>query len=251
MYNNDFLFHNARPRLDIYLKNDLSDSMNADNKTPIDQLNRSIRHVIETLKQMVADGTLNADVYLHIYGYNIDIVFEKHCRLEEYEHEDMTASSGTNYAPALQAVRANLEEVYCSNKNTFDVTPCMPVIIDITDGAPQPQYRDQLKEALAQWNSGKAAMVAKRAIKCAILVVNNMDISELTQVVGDREAVIRADDLESLESILKAVTMTSSVLARGNAATGADVIAQVREDMHDYQPSAADAFGAEEEIINL
>lgn len=251
MYNNDFLFHNARRRWDILLDCDRSDSMNANNKNPINQLNRVIRYIVELLKQMVSEGSLLADIYLHISGYNHTLLSNKHCRLEEYEHEDMTASGGTNYAPPLLANIDTLKEIYCNPNARFEVTPFRPTLISLTDGAPQPQYQDQLNEALAQWNSGEVAAVAKQAIKCAVLLNHNDDISELIRVVGDPEAILHVDDLERLEDILKAVIMSSSVLAQRNDATGADVIAQVREDMHDYQPSAADAFGAEEEIINL
>lgn len=124
--------------------------------------------------------------------------------LEDFYWNDVQAGGVTDLGAALRELDSKL------SRSAFLVSEtgyCLPVIIFMSDGAPNDDWEKALK--YVKENNKWFA----RARKIAIAIGDDADKAVLAELVGTSEAVVQANDLETLKSLIVEVSASASMLA--------------------------------------
>ncbi len=140
--------------------------------------------------------------------------------LEDFYWNDVQASGVTDLGAALKELETKLSRsAFLVSETGF----CLPVIIFMSDGGPNDDWQKALKNANAnnKW--------FQRARKIAIAIGDDADKDVLKELVGNVEAVVQANDLETLKSLIVEVSASASMLAgqsrmAGDEANGASIL---------------------------
>lgn len=124
--------------------------------------------------------------------------------LEDFYWNDVQASGVTDLGAAIKELEFKLSR---SSFLVSDTGFCLPVIIFMSDGGPNDDWQKALKNANAnnKWFA--------RARKIAIAIGDDADKDVLKELVGNVEAVVQANDLETLKSLIVEVSVSASMLA--------------------------------------
>lgn len=140
--------------------------------------------------------------------------------LEDFYWNDISAGGVTDLGAALRELESKL------SRKSFLVSEtgfCVPVIIFMSDGGPTDDWQKELKKANAnnKW--------FQRARKIAIAIGDDADKEVLKELVGNMEAVVQANDIATLKSLIVEVSVSASMLAAqsrlaGDAADGSAIL---------------------------
>lgn len=165
--------------------------------------------------------------------------------LEDFYWNDVQASGVTDLGAAIKELESKLSR---SSFLVSDTGFCVPVIIFMSDGGPTDDWQKALKNANAtnRW--------FQRARKIAIAIGDDADKDVLKELVGNGEAVVQANDLETLKGLIVQVSVSASMLASssrmvGDEADGADILdsaldnvdGDVQVEQNSTDPADADA----------
>ena len=151
--------------------------------------------------------------------------------LDDFFWNNLKAGGTTNIAEALTALHNKLSR---SEFLISDTGFCIPVIIFMSDGEPTDPGTWEHK---LEWVKNNNKWF-KYATKIAIAVGDDADKYCLANLVGNSEAVVSVDDLETLKTLIKVASMTASMInskSRTTAEGGnaADIINQTKKMLND------------------
>lgn len=205
----------ARKELHIFYILDTSGSMQG---TPIAKLNKAMGETVDALRGVAKK---NADALLKIAVLS----FNSGCdwinrngpeELEDFMWEELTAGGLTDVGAALKELDSKLSRKAFLNSMTGAY---LPVIIFMTDG----QATDDYKKALAEIRQNKWF---HRATKIGFAIGDNVDEKMISEVVGNSEAVIHTDNLDTFVRLIKTVSVTASMLASQSKTSTTDTSAK-------------------------
>lgn len=131
--------------------------------------------------------------------------------LEDFYWNAVQAAGVTDLGEALKELDSKL------SRSAFLVSEtgyCLPVIIFMSDGGPT----DDWKKALDNINKNNKWF--KSARKIAVAIGDAADKDVLSELVGNKEAVVQANDLEALKSLIVAISVSSTMLGSGSRLLG-------------------------------
>lgn len=214
----------ARRELTIFYVLDTSGSMEG---APISTLNKAMEETVEVLRDQAKS---NADALLKI-GV---LEFNTGCRwvqpagpeeLEDFFWEDLEAGGITDVGAAL----SELDEKLSRNAFLKSMTGAyLPIIIFMSDGYATDKYEKALDEIRRnKWFN--------RATKIGFAIGDNPDYKMICEVVGNSEAVIKTNNLETFAKLLKFASVTASMLASTSrtsdaSLSGSDIVHKLSED---------------------
>lgn len=123
--------------------------------------------------------------------------------LEDFYWNDVQAGGVTDLGEALKELDLKL------SRSAFlisDTGFCLPVIIFMSDGGPTDDWKKMLKSV------NEKNKWFQRARKIAI-AIGDADKEVLKELVGNMEAVVQVNDLETLKSLIVSVSASASMLA--------------------------------------
>lgn len=180
---------------------DTSGSMIDDGK--IGAVNDAMREAVDLLRD-VSDNNANAEVRVAVLKFSTAADWEKPdlVPLDDFFWNDLSAGGTTQVARALEAI----DEKF-STKQLFnsDVGYKTPVVIFMSDGEPTDPGEWEKK---LDWvmNNNKWFRIS---IKVAIAIGDDADRACLTKLVGNSESVVTVRDIDTLKSLIKAVTINT------------------------------------------
>lgn len=160
--------------------------------------------------------------------------------LEDFYWNDVQAGGVTDLGEALKELDFKL------SRSAFlisDTGFCLPVIIFMSDGGPTDDWRKMLK------NANEKNKWFQRARKIAI-AIGDADKEVLKELVGNMEAVVQANDLETLKNLIVSVSASASMLAgqsrmAGDEADGSAILSDAMNNVDGDAEVAPAAFDAD------
>lgn len=188
-----------RKNLPIFYLLDTSGSMIGE---PIAILNRAMTETMDALKK-VAKKNSDAKLQIAVMEFNSNVKWMQPNGLEDVEDfywVDLQAAGLTEVGAALKELDSKLSRESFLNGIMGNL---MPVIIIMTDGGATSNYKKEL-------NRIKQNKWFQNASKIGFAVGDDADIDMITDVVGNSEAVIQADDMETFAKLIKLASVTAS-----------------------------------------
>ena len=146
---------------------------------------------------------------------------------EDFSWQGLKASGASNFGNTLNELNNKLSrEQFLVSEVGFKA----PVIIFMSDGEPTDDYESALNKIKS---NNKWFQVAT---KIAIAVGDDANIQVLQKIAGNKEAVIKVDDLETLKKLIRVVSVTATMIG-SKSRTEDDqtdkVISKIEQDMGD------------------
>ena len=213
-----------RKEMHIFYVLDTSGSMNDDSK--IQKLNECMKECTEALKDL-AKSNADAILKIAVLEFNSNprwITSNGAETLEDFMWSDLKAGGTTDIGAALKELNSKLSRNGFLNSMTGAL---MPVIIFMTDGHATDDYLKSLVDIRTnKWFS--------RATKIGFAIGEDADIKMMSSVVGNSEAVIKTNDMDVFQKLMRFVSVTSSMVASQSATTltkvdGSDIVKIVHE----------------------
>lgn len=201
-----------RPELHVFYVLDTSGSMNG---KPVDVLNRAMDSTVDALRQVAAHNS-NARVKIAVLEFNTGFRWVTENGPEDIEYfawDDLQAQGMTYVGAALDELDSKLHRgsFLASSTGAF-----LPVIIFMTDGFANDDYRSALKRIKQnKWFS--------KATRVGFAIGKKPDVAMIANLTGDSEAVIRTDDLGLFATMLKFVSTSSVSIASQSHTSDFDV----------------------------
>ena len=184
----------TRKKLVVFYVLDTSGSMEDDGK--IGALNEAMRETVDVL-QNIAKG--NADVELQIavlqFSSGAQWITEKPIYVEDFYWDDLKAGGLTDIGDALSELYNKMSRHEFLQSNTGYM---VPIIIFMSDGYPTDNWEKALQKITDKENT-----------KIAFALGRDADAKTLSQIVGNKEAVIQTSDLETFKKMIKVVSASS------------------------------------------
>lgn len=190
-----------RPALPIFYVLDTSGSMRGN---AIGVLNRAMQSTVDALKQVSAHNS-DALVKIAVLEFNTTVRWLQPAGPEDLEHfrwDDLAAGGMTYVGAALDELDSKLsrESFLASASGSF-----LPIIIFMTDGFANDDYNAALQRIRQNgWFS--------KATRIGFAIGKDADTQMISRLTGDSEAVIRTDDLGLFATMLRQVSVTSSMI---------------------------------------
>jgi uncharacterized protein YegL len=200
--------------LDFFWVADCSGSMDGEK---IQTLNYAIRQTIPDMRKE-ADDNPNAKVMVRAIKFSDGAAWHvpTATSIDAFNWADLTAGGVTSMGMALELVAGELRQFPSDTKRL------PPVLVLLTDGQPTDDYKKGLDELMATpWG--------KKAVRIAIAIGKDADLSVLEQFTGNKELVLEAKNPQLLIKFIKwASTVVQSVSApragaESAAATSVDI----------------------------
>ena len=214
----------ARKLLPIIYVLDTSGSMAGDR---IAAVNSAMSETMEVLKD-VSNNNPTAELKIGVLQFASGaswITQNGFVFMDDFYWNDLKAAGLTDLGSALNELDKKLSRKEFLNS---DVGYKVPVIIFMSDGGPTDDYEKALKKIL---DSNKWY---KAATKIAIAVGDEANIDVLQKIAGNREAVIKVDDLESLKKLIRVVSVTASMIgsrSRTDSNTTGEILDGIKGEM--------------------
>jgi uncharacterized protein YegL len=181
---------------------DVSGSMGG---SKIGAVNHAIREVIPILDEI---STKNTDSEIKIamltFSAGSEWLYDQPKQISDFNFKDFIAGGQTDYGSALN----NLNEKLSRRGDGFmkEVTGSFaPAIILLSDGEPTDTWESPLNDL---WEN----RWFKNAIKVAIAIGGDCNKEALVKFTGTPELVIEVHNVPALKTIIKTVTVTSSMI---------------------------------------
>lgn len=230
----------ARPLLPVIFVLDASGSMQGQ---PISMLNHAMEEVKNILGRFAASNS-DALLKIGILQFASDVQWVQPKGLEEFEDFEYNPLKAGGLT-AMGAALKELDEKLSRNAFLTSTTGrCAPIIIFMTDGFPTDDNICYWKESLKKLRENKWY---RFAIKIGFAVGDDADCQMLSEVVGNSEAVIQTNDLNTFNKLLQKVAINSAMIGSkshtaGEMPSGEDIIrAAIKEtDQGDKAQTAGD-----------
>lgn len=211
----------VKKELHIFYVLDTSGSMLG---APIGALNDGMRSTVEELKKK--DGE-KADLKIAVMEFNSSNRWVTGGvngveNLQDFFWTDLNATGLTRLGGALRELNKSMSR---NDKMKAETGNKVPVVIFMSDGEPNDDWEDALKElAENKWY--------RHAIKIAFALGDHADTDVLAKVVGVRkdgalvpsmEAVLQVNDLQQFSDMIQVVSVTSALAASTSQMVGTDV----------------------------
>ena len=192
----------ARKDLHIFYVLDTSGSMSDNGK--IGMLNRAMEETVDAL-QDVAKHNGDANLKIAVMEFNTGchwITDNGPEDMTDFEWEDLKAGGLTDIGDALEELNNKMSTHAWLNSM---MGALMPVVIFMTDGYATENWEQKLDTVREnRW--------FHRATKIGFALGDDADKKMIAAVVGNSEAVIQTNDLETFKKLIKLVSVTSSML---------------------------------------
>ena len=215
----------ARKLLPIIYVLDTSGSMDG---SRIAAVNAAINETMEVLKDVSSKNpTAELKIAVLQFSSGPQWVTENLVFMEDFYWNDLKAGGLTDFGSALNELNNKLSrEQFLVSEVGFKA----PVIIFMSDGEPTDDYESALNKIKS---NNKWFQVAT---KIAIAVGDDANIQVLQKIAGNKEAVIKVDDLETLKKLIRVVSVTATMIG-SKSRTEDDqtdkVISKIEQDMGD------------------
>ena len=197
--------------LDFFWIADCSGSMDGEK---IQTLNYAIRQTIPDMRKE-ADDNPNASIMVRAVKFSDGAAWHipTATPIDTFNWVDLTAGGVTAMGMALELVAGELKQFPTDTKRL------PPVLVLLTDGQPTDDFKKGLDALMATpWG--------KKAVRIAIAIGKDTDISVLEQFAGNKELVLEAKNPQLLVKFIKwASTVVKNVSAPmvGGDAAGVDI----------------------------
>lgn len=199
----------ARRILPIIYVIDSSGSMAGEK---IASVNEAMKDAMDLLKDISAKNP-DAEIKVGVLRFSSGAEWIKPLTdLEDYYWNDLKAGGVTDLGSALNELNDKLSR---SEFLKSDVGFCIPVIMFMSDGEPTDNFEKALK------NINETNKWFKHSTKIAIAVGDAANTEVLAKVVGNIEAVVSVNDVETLKMLIKVASVTSSMI-NSKSRTSAD-----------------------------
>ena len=208
----------------LFLLIDQSGSMYG---TKIGAVNTAVREAIPELRD-VGGSDASIKVAVLLFSNGCKWMYPEPIPIEDFQWDTIEADGMTDLGVALSELSSKM------SKNSFLKSPSAsvaPVIFLLSDGAPTDDYESGLQKL-------KENKWFKYAIKVAVAIGDDADLSVLERFTGTKEGVILTHTPEALKKMIRFLTVTSSkigsksqVIVDGEAQTKQLVLNQ---DIQDY-----------------
>ncbi len=202
----------ARRAMTIFYILDVSGSM-AGQKISV--LNRAMEETIDSLKE-VARSSADAKLKIAV------LKFSSGCEwvnangpedMEDFLWTDLTAGGLTDAGETLKELNSKLSRNAFLQSMTGNY---IPIIIFMTDGQPTDDYKRELEKIREnKWFT--------RATKIGLAIGDDADMDMIADIVGNSEAVVKPNDLDTFARLIKFVSVTSSMTNSQTQNAGADM----------------------------
>jgi len=197
--------------LDFFWIADCSGSMDGEK---IQTLNYAIRQTIPDMRKE-ADDNPNASIMVRAVKFSDGAAWHVPTAtpIDSFNWTDLTAGGVTAMGMALELVAGELKQFPSDTKRL------PPVLVLLTDGQPTDDFKSGLDALMATpWG--------KKAVRIAIAIGKDVDLSVLEQFAGNKELVLEAKNPQLLVKFIKwASTVVKNVSAPmlGDSSGGVDV----------------------------
>ena len=197
--------------LDFFWIADCSGSMQGEK---IQTLNYAIRQTIPDMRKE-ADANPNASIMVRAVKFSDGAAWHVSAAtpIDDFNWIDLTAGGVTAMGMALELVAGELKQF------SLDTKRLPPVLVLLTDGQPTDDFKKGLDELMSTpWG--------KKAVRIAIAIGKDADLSVLEQFAGNKELVLEAKNPQALVKFIKwASTVVKNVSAprAGDSLGGVDV----------------------------
>ncbi len=205
----------ARRELVIFYVLDTSGSMLDDGKIGV--LNEAMRETTEVLRH-ISKSNADARLKLAIMEFNTGarwLTPDGPIDLEDFFWDDLRAGGLTDIGWAMEELNQKMSRSEFLYSST-GAGQFLPVVIFMSDGMPT----DDWEERLDTLNSTNKWF--QRAIKMAFALGDSADEKVLARIVGNREAVVKTNDLVLFKRLIKCVSATASMLATASRTVAPD-----------------------------
>lgn len=215
-------FRPVTKALNVFFVLDTSGSMEG---SRIGQLNQAMTDTVAALKK-AADEHDSAELRLAILSFASEakwLTEQGPVYCEDYYYEPLEAGGMTEVGQALNELNAKLSRSQFLNSIAGNY---MPVIIFMTDG----QATDDYERALQKIHNNKWF---NRSVKIGFAIGDDPDLQMITDIVGNKECVIRLTDgqMHLLGKLVRFTTVSASMLSGSSQVNGAnsanDIASQV------------------------
>ena len=214
----------ARKLLPIIYVLDTSGSMSG---APIAAVNNAMTETLEVLKD-VSRNNPTAELKIGVIQFASGaewITKDGFVYMDDFYWNDLKAGGLTDFGSALSALNDKLSrKEYMDSEVGYKV----PVIVFMSDGEPT----DDWESALQKITNGNKWF--KIATKIGIAVGDSANTEVMKKIVGNGEAVIKVDDLETLKKLIKVVSVTASKIgsqSRTDSNATSDIIDGIKDNM--------------------
>jgi uncharacterized protein YegL len=195
--------------LDFFWIADCSGSMDGEK---IQTLNYAIRQTIPDMRKE-ADNNPNAQIMARAVKFSDGAAWHMPTAtsIDAFNWIDLQAGGVTSMGMALELVAGELKQFPSETKRL------PPVLVLLTDGQPTDDYKKGLDDLMGTpWG--------KKAVRIAIAIGKDADLSVLEQFTGNKELVLEAKNPQLLIKFIKwASTVVQSVSAPRAGANTSDV----------------------------
>lgn len=214
----------------------------------IASLNTAVREALNDVGEISKN---NSDAQIKVaaleFSSGADWMYDRLIEAESFQWQDLSAAGLTSFGAACTELNEKL-----SRSHGWMAEPTgtrAPAIILLSDGEPTDEWGHALEKLKGnQW--------FKVACKIAIAIGDDADKNVLAEFTGNMESVITVHDVESLKKMIKAVSITSSMVNSQSSSVGGNnpggttpisnptqqVIEQVKKDT-DTDPLSTIDFG--------
>ena len=213
----------SRKLLPIIYVLDTSGSMEG---SRIAAVNAAMNETMEVLKDVSQKNpTAQLKIAVLQFSSGPQWVTDELVFMEDFYWNDLKAGGLTDFGSALNELNNKLSrKQFLISEVGFKA----PVIIFMSDGEPTDDYESALNKIKSnnKW--------FKTATKIAIAVGDDANIQVLQKIAGNKEAVIKVDDLESLKKLIRVVSVTASTIgskSRTEDNQTESIMSQVEKDM--------------------
>ncbi|MGN0465516.1 MAG: VWA domain-containing protein [Lachnospiraceae bacterium] len=173
--------------------------------TQIATLNRAMEETVDALK-VEAKKNADANVKIAVLEFNSNArwISNRPESVEDFVWEDLECGGLTQVGDALAELNSKLSRNAFLNSMTGAY---VPIIIFMSDGYATDDYKREL-DKIRQNNKW-----FRRATKIGFAMGDNADLKMIAEVVGNSEAVIRTNDLDTFAKLIRFASVTASMLA--------------------------------------
>jgi len=198
-----------RRTMTMFFLIDTSSSMEG---SKIGAVNDAMENVMPIIGE-ISDNNADAEIKIAVLDFSSEVkwLYDEPKTLSNFQWRNVNADGLTSLGEAC----LKLEEMLHKEKGFMKSASgsYAPTIILMSDGEPTDNYQCGL-------NKLKQNNWYKSAVKIAIAIGDDANTDVLAEFTGNKEAVLRVHDIESLKKIIRVVSVTSSQIASTSTSAG-------------------------------
>ena len=193
----------ARKSLVFFFIIDTSGSMGG---KKIGAVNHAIEELIPELK-LLASENVESEIKIAVLEFSTKAkwITDEPVPIENFYWDYLTAKSLTNFPEAYRALSKKLSKTEFLKSSTGSFAP---VLFLMSDGEPNDKISTEKELANLKNNPW-----FKNAVKVAVAIGNDADVSVLAEFTGSMESVLTVHTPEALMNVIQFVSITSSKIS--------------------------------------